>query len=71
MRLTVFGSTGAIGKQLVEQALTAGHQVVAFARNPSKLNVRHERLTIVQGELANQAMQDTKYVRHAPAISNG
>ena len=29
---------------------------MAFARNPSKLNTRHERLTIVQGELADQAM---------------
>jgi uncharacterized protein YbjT (DUF2867 family) len=55
MRLTIFGATGGAGRQLVEQALAAGHQVVAFVRNPSKLATRHERLTIVQGELADQA----------------
>ena len=56
MKLAIFGATGGTGKQLVEQALAGGNQVVAFVRNPSKLNVRHEHLTIVQGELADQAM---------------
>jgi uncharacterized protein YbjT (DUF2867 family) len=53
MRLAVFGATGGTGKQLVEQALAAGNQVVAFVRNPSKLNIRHEHLTIIQGELTD------------------
>jgi NAD(P)-dependent dehydrogenase (short-subunit alcohol dehydrogenase family) len=55
MQLTIFGATGGTGKQLVEQALAAGNQVVAFVRNPSKLTTRHDRLTIVQGELADSA----------------
>jgi nucleoside-diphosphate-sugar epimerase len=55
MKLTIFGATGDTGKQLIEQALAAGNQVVAFVRNPSKLDTRHEHLTIVQGELADQA----------------
>lgn len=57
MKITIFGATGGAGKQLVEQALSAGDQVVAYARNPSKLNtIKHENLTIVQGELTDQAM---------------
>lgn len=56
MKLTIFGATGGTGKQLVEQALAAGNYVAAYVRNPSKLNIRHEHLTIVQGELADQAM---------------
>ena len=55
MKLTIFGATGATGKQLIEQALAAGNQVVAFARNPSKIGMSHEHLTIVQGELADTA----------------
>jgi putative NADH-flavin reductase len=51
MNLTVFGGTGDAGKQLIEQALADGNEVVAFVRNPSKLTMRHENLTIVQGEL--------------------
>ena len=53
MKLTIFGATGGTGKQLVVQALAAGHQVVAFVRDPSKLTTRHDHLTILQGELTN------------------
>lgn len=55
MKLAIFGATGGTGKQLVEQALATGHQVVAFVRDPSRLTTRHERLTIMQGELADRA----------------
>lgn len=55
MRLTIFGATGDTGKHLTEQVLAAGNQVVAFVRNPSKLHIRHEGLTIMQGDLADQA----------------
>ena len=51
-KLTIFGATGATGKQLIEQALAAGNHVVAFARDPSKIGASREHLTIVQGELA-------------------
>jgi putative NADH-flavin reductase len=56
MKIAIFGATGETGRQLVEQALAAGYQVVAYVRNPSKLNTKHENLTIVQGELADQAI---------------
>jgi putative NADH-flavin reductase len=56
MRLTILGATGGTGKQLVEQALAAGNQVVAYVRNSSKLNMKHENLTIMQGELTDQAI---------------
>jgi putative NADH-flavin reductase len=57
MKLAVFGATGRTGKLLVAQALEAGHDVVAFARTPSKLGIKHERLTVVQGDV-----QDTELV---------
>jgi putative NADH-flavin reductase len=49
MRLAVFGATGRTGRPLVAQALAASHEVVAFARDPARLNIQHERLRIVQG----------------------
>ena len=55
MKITVFGPTGGTGKQIVEQALAAGYEVVAYARNPSKLDIENERLTVIQGELSDQA----------------
>jgi putative NADH-flavin reductase len=42
MRLTIFAATGGIGRQALAQALAAGHDVIAVARNPKALsgNVR-------------------------------
>ena len=50
MKLLIFGSTGSIGRQLVKQALDRGHIVTAFARDPSKLDIKHENLKVVQGD---------------------
>ena len=37
MKLTIFAATGGIGRQLLEQAIAAGHDVTAVVRNPKKL----------------------------------
>lgn len=54
MKLTVFGATGGVGREVVTQALDAGHEVSAYVRNPAKLNVDHPSLTVVAGELADR-----------------
>ena len=55
-KISVFGATGGTGRQVVEQALAEGYDVVAHARDPSRLGISHERLTVVKGELSNQAL---------------
>ena len=55
MKLTIFGAAGRTGILLVQQALDAGHDVVALVRTPSKLSIKNERLTVVQGDVANLA----------------
>ncbi|MFE2291014.1 NAD(P)-dependent oxidoreductase [Streptomyces sp. NPDC059452] len=37
MRLTVFGATGGVGREIVGQALAAGHEVTAVVRDPARL----------------------------------
>jgi putative NADH-flavin reductase len=37
MKLTIFAATGGIGRQALEQAVAADHDVTAVARNPRKL----------------------------------
>ncbi len=37
MKLTIFAATGGVGRQLLEQAVAAGHDVTAVARNPAKV----------------------------------
>jgi len=51
VKITIFGASGAIGKLLVNQALDNGDNVRAYVRNPSKLDLKHQNLLIVQGEL--------------------
>jgi putative NADH-flavin reductase len=36
MKLTIFGATGGIGRQLLEQATAASHEVTAVVRDPSR-----------------------------------
>lgn len=50
MRVAVFGGTGHIGRRLVELVLADGHEVVALARNPGKLDAR-EGLRVVPASL--------------------
>jgi uncharacterized protein YbjT (DUF2867 family) len=37
VKLTIFAATGGIGRQLLEQAVAAGHDVTAVVRNPQSL----------------------------------
>ena len=67
MKITVFGATGGTGRQLVEQTLAAGNEVVAYVRNPSKLNIENEHLTVVQGELTDEELIE-KAVKRVDAV---
>ncbi|MFE0651604.1 NAD(P)-dependent oxidoreductase [Streptomyces sp. NPDC059534] len=53
MRLLLFGVTGGTGAQLLDQALGAGHQVTAVARDPARVPVTDPgtRLTVVPGDV--------------------
>lgn len=47
MRITVFGATGGVGREVVVQALAAGHEVTAVVRDAARLGVpAHERLEV-------------------------
>ena len=49
MRIVVFGPTGGTGRHLVAQALAAGHQVTAFARDAAAVPTR-PGLAVVAGD---------------------
>ncbi|MEL7475157.1 MAG: SDR family oxidoreductase [Cyanobacteria bacterium J06555_12] len=53
MNVVIFGATGGVGQQVVEQALAQGHTVTAFARNPAKLDIEHPQLKRVRGDVLN------------------
>ena len=54
MKIIIFGSTGTIGKHLVEQSLEKGYEVSVFSRNKGKLNqFNHPNLNKVEGDVFN------------------
>lgn len=52
MKLVVFGASGKTGRLVVEQALAAGNQVVAYVRNKEAFNTNHPALEVVEGQLS-------------------
>ncbi len=50
-RVLIVGATGGTGRHLVAQALERGYTVTALAREPSRLQVRDPRLTVVRGDV--------------------
>ncbi len=55
MKLVVIGATGRVGRQVVEQALAMGHEVIAVVRRPEAMTVRHDRLDVVRGDVLDPA----------------
>ncbi len=53
MTLAVFGASGRTGRLVVEAALKAGHQVVAFARSPAKLTQQKDTISLIEVDLSN------------------
>ena len=68
MNVTVFGATGGVGSQVVDQLRTNGHPVTAYARNPDKApSTWGNDVTLVIGELSNAAAID-RAVHGADAV---
>ncbi len=51
MRLVIFAATGGVGRQVLEQAIAAGHDVTAVVRDPGKLPATPAR--VVTADLAD------------------
>lgn len=74
--LLIIGANGGIGRQAVELALAAGHQVTAVLRTPSKLPLTHPLLQKVQGDVMSpetfeQAMVNQHVVISALGVQGG
>jgi putative NADH-flavin reductase len=54
MKLFVIGATGGTGREIVQQALERGHHVTAFVRSPETVTLRHERLSVLKGDVTDE-----------------
>jgi len=68
MKVMVFGATGGVGRELVKQGLERGYQVSAFVRNPSKLSLNHENLTVIEGDVLITDVVSSSLEGHDAAI---
>lgn len=65
MKVLIFGSTGGTGRELVTQALDAGYEVTAFARNPAKLDdLAQENLHKLRGDVLDSAAVESAVSGH-------
>jgi putative NADH-flavin reductase len=55
MKILVFGSTGSVGKQFLQQALDEDHHVTAFARTPRAISIRHPNLSVFHGDVLDRS----------------
>lgn len=49
--IALLGATGKTGRRVLDRALAAGHSVRALVRDPAKLTVTSDRLTVLQGDV--------------------
>jgi len=74
MKIAVFGASGKTGILVVYQALNQGHQITAFARQPSKVTIQHKNLRIIEGDImdyskVNQAVEGQEAVISALGVN--
>ena len=53
--IVIYGATGEVGSHVVQEALHRGHHVFAVTRHPSTVELRHPDLTVVEGDLLDEA----------------
>jgi putative NADH-flavin reductase len=68
VNILVFGATGPAGHQVVMQALSRGHAVTAFVRNPQTLSISDDRLRVVVGDTTRDEPKIAEALRGQDAV---
>ncbi len=69
MKLFVIGATGGTGREIVQQALERGHHVTAFVRSPETVTFRHERLSVLKGDVTDESQLSEAMRNHDAVLS--
>ena len=56
MKVLILGPTGRTGQNLVRQALEQGHEVRVIAREPGRINIKNEKLEIIEGDVLDNSI---------------
>jgi len=55
MKILLIGGSGNIGQRILKEALNKGFEVTSLQRNVEALTVQHPNLTVIKGDLLNEA----------------
>ena len=69
MRILIVGASGALGRELVAQALARGHRVTALVRVPDRFELRHPNLTVVAGDVLDPATVEAAVAGQEAVVS--
>lgn len=53
LKIVLIGTIRFVGAHLLREVLTLGHEVTIIARNPARLIMAHNYLTVVPGEVTH------------------
>lgn len=67
--IAVFGANGTIGSRIVAEALSRGHEVTAVVRDPAKISLDHESLTVSEGDVLDADSVATVATGHDVLVS--
>jgi uncharacterized protein len=65
----MFGATGTIGRRIAQEALARGHELTAIVPDPARLDLSHERLTVMNGDVLDAASVAAAVKGHDAVIS--
>ena len=68
MKILIVGASQGTGALAVMEALSRGHEVSAFARTPSKLQVQHPKLMLLAGDFHKRDSVDSTVKGHDAVI---
>ncbi len=69
MKILILGATGPTGQQLLTRALDQQHEVTVLVRDPSKLNLQHQNLKIIKGDVLDNEVLPTAVKGQQAVIS--
>lgn len=69
MRILIVGASGALGRQLVTQALERRHRVTALVRRPDRFEIAHANLVVAAGDVLDPAAVDGAVAGQEAVIS--
>jgi len=67
--VVIFGATGRTGRLLTDRAVSNGHEVTAFARDPARMRIPRGPVRVLQGDVLDAAQVDRAVVAQQAVLS--